>query len=300
LRAGAARLGRGDLTQRILIKTGDEFEALADQFNSMATQLQESYANPERKIEERTHQLELANLAKSRFLAAASHDLRRPLHALTLFVAQLRDQMESSERSRLIDQINAAVVAMNELFNALLDISKLDAGALHHYAAATLLRPLRSRGNDSEADLQSTPRALLTFVARGWAVGVTRGRQMNLSSSLGAGGASSLMVLWEDGERVLCRRWPNDGNGVRTAVLAVLSASEQPTPGLVGRKDELDGRSGCGRWRLCANTTGPCCCLRIPGASRSTGFASYTNLVSSIRTSSRSMCSLIPRPAGPG
>jgi signal transduction histidine kinase len=59
------------------------------------------------------------------------------LHALTLFVAQLRDQMESSERSRLIDQIDAAVVAMNELFNALLDISKLDAGALHHYAAAT-------------------------------------------------------------------------------------------------------------------------------------------------------------------
>jgi len=59
-----------------LVKTGDEFEALADQFNNMATPLQESYANPERKIEERTHQLELANLAKSRFLAAASHDLR--------------------------------------------------------------------------------------------------------------------------------------------------------------------------------------------------------------------------------
>ena len=99
LRAGAAQLGSGDLTQRILIKTGDEFEALADQFNSMAAQLQESYANLERKIEERTHQLELANLAKSRFLAAASHDLRQPLHALTLFVAQLRDQMEASERS---------------------------------------------------------------------------------------------------------------------------------------------------------------------------------------------------------
>ena len=130
LGAGAARLGSGDLTQRILIKTGDEFEALADQFNSMAAQLQESYANLERKVDERTHQLELANLAKSRFLAAASHDLRQPLYALTLFVAQLRDQMEPSERSRLIDQIDAAVAAMNELFIALLDISKLDAGVL--------------------------------------------------------------------------------------------------------------------------------------------------------------------------
>lgn len=130
LHASAAQLGSGDLTQRISIKTGDELEALADQFNSMAARLQESYANLERKVEERTHQLELANLAKSRFLAAASHDLRQPLHALTLFVAQLRAQMETSERGRLLNRIDAAVAAMNELFNALLDISKLDAGVL--------------------------------------------------------------------------------------------------------------------------------------------------------------------------
>ena len=82
LRDGAARIGSGDLSQRISIKTGDELEALGNQFNSMAAQLQESYATLERKVEERTHQLELANLAKSRFLAAASHDLRQPLHAL--------------------------------------------------------------------------------------------------------------------------------------------------------------------------------------------------------------------------
>ncbi len=117
-------------TQRISIKTGDELEALADQFNSMAAQLQDSYAGLERKVEERTHQLELANLAKSRFLAAASHDLRQPLHALGLFVAQLRGHMKSAEGGRLVERIDAAVAAMNELFNALLDISKLDAGVL--------------------------------------------------------------------------------------------------------------------------------------------------------------------------
>jgi HAMP domain-containing protein len=81
MRAGAARIGAGDLTQRIAIKTGDELEALADEFNSMTAQLQDSYANLERKVDERTHQLALANLAKSRFLAAASHDLRQPLQA---------------------------------------------------------------------------------------------------------------------------------------------------------------------------------------------------------------------------
>jgi GAF domain-containing protein len=57
LRAGAARLGSGDLGQRIAIKTGDEVEALANQFNDMAGRLQESYANLERKVEERTDEL---------------------------------------------------------------------------------------------------------------------------------------------------------------------------------------------------------------------------------------------------
>ena len=57
LRAGAARLGSGDLGQRIAIKSGDEVEALADQFNVMAGRLQESYANLEQKVEQRTREL---------------------------------------------------------------------------------------------------------------------------------------------------------------------------------------------------------------------------------------------------
>ena len=57
LRAGAARIGRGDLSQRITIKTGDEVEALADQFNDMAGRLQESYAGLEKKVEDRTREL---------------------------------------------------------------------------------------------------------------------------------------------------------------------------------------------------------------------------------------------------
>jgi serine/threonine protein kinase len=73
---------------------------------------------------------------------------------------------------------------------------------------------------------------------------------MNLFPSLGAGGASTLTVLSEDGERVLCRGWRKSADGDRTAVLAVLSASEHPTPGFVDRlaheyglREELDGRS---------------------------------------------------------
>jgi signal transduction histidine kinase/HAMP domain-containing protein len=57
LQAGAAKIGAGDLGDRIEVHTGDELEALADQFNSMAAQLQESYAGLERKVEERTREL---------------------------------------------------------------------------------------------------------------------------------------------------------------------------------------------------------------------------------------------------
>lgn len=130
LATGAARIGAGTLDHRIEIKTGDELQELGDQLNHMATQLQGSYATLERKVEERTHQLQSANLSKSRFIAAASHDLRQPLHALNLFVAQLQAEKNQAERERLIARIDAAVSNVNELFNALLDISRLDAGAL--------------------------------------------------------------------------------------------------------------------------------------------------------------------------
>src|SRR5439155_14360816 len=57
LQAGAARIGAGELGHRIEIRTGDELEALAAQFNSTTEQLQESYATLERKVEERTREL---------------------------------------------------------------------------------------------------------------------------------------------------------------------------------------------------------------------------------------------------
>lgn len=84
----------------------------------------------EHKVAERTQELELANAAKSRFLAMASHDLRQPLHALGLFVAQLRTPLDSGERTKTIERVDAARKEMDEMFNSLLDISRLDAGML--------------------------------------------------------------------------------------------------------------------------------------------------------------------------
>ncbi|WP_323123621.1 ATP-binding response regulator [Burkholderia alba] len=73
---------------------------------------------------------EAASRAKSHFLAAASHDLRQPSHALSLFVGALRGVPMPPEGLRLVERIEASADAMDRLFATLLDISRLDAGVV--------------------------------------------------------------------------------------------------------------------------------------------------------------------------
>ena len=73
---------------------------------------------------------EAANRAKSRFLAAASHDLRQPMHALGLYAAVLEQKVNQPEVQGLVGKINASVEALESLFSELMDISRLDAGVL--------------------------------------------------------------------------------------------------------------------------------------------------------------------------
>ncbi len=74
---------------------------------------------------------ERANVAKTRFLATASHDLRQPIHALGLFFANLADRVRDAETNPLIRQIEDSIGAIDSMLSALLDISKLDAGVVH-------------------------------------------------------------------------------------------------------------------------------------------------------------------------
>jgi signal transduction histidine kinase/methylmalonyl-CoA mutase cobalamin-binding subunit len=76
---------------------------------------------------------EEASYAKSRFLAAASHDLRQPVHALGMFVGALRARDMDTEARKIVDHIDDSVNAMNELFTALLDVSRLDAGIVQRH-----------------------------------------------------------------------------------------------------------------------------------------------------------------------
>jgi signal transduction histidine kinase/CheY-like chemotaxis protein len=88
---------------------------------------------------------EAASLSKSSFLAAASHDLRQPVHALGLFVGALRGIEMSSEGRHLVEQIEASTNAMDGLFTSLLDISKLDAGIVEVHETSFAIGPLIQR-----------------------------------------------------------------------------------------------------------------------------------------------------------
>ncbi len=142
----------GKITRRIPFISNDEFGRLASQFNEMCEQLndanarlRESYADLERKIEERTRELAAANHAKSRFLAAASHDLRQPMHALGLFVAQLHSRVTEPQTRHIAAQDEVAVEALQELFDAILDVSRLDTGAVTPHVTEFELRGLLER-----------------------------------------------------------------------------------------------------------------------------------------------------------
>ena len=90
-----------------------------------------------------------AVVAKSRFLAAASHDLRQPLHALGLFLDALRRQRGDPRQTEIVDDMEKSARALNGLFNSLLDVSRLDAEIIEfnprHVRVSELFDGLRAQ-----------------------------------------------------------------------------------------------------------------------------------------------------------
>ena len=109
-----------------------------------AEELERANESLERRVQERTEELtrlntelgrakaeaEQANISKTRFLAAASHDILQPLNAARLYVTSLVERQGGGDDAQLVGNIDASLDAVEEIFGALLDISRLDTGAM--------------------------------------------------------------------------------------------------------------------------------------------------------------------------
>ena len=129
------------------------------QMANMSAALAVSHDSLAEKVSQATEELanekiaaERANKAKSRFLAAASHDLRQPMHALSLFAADLQRQVRGGitfDQTRLSEQISSSVAALSQLLDSLLDISRLDVSGIKPEICSFPLAPLFERLNNT-------------------------------------------------------------------------------------------------------------------------------------------------------
>lgn len=149
-------IANGMLQIRVKADPSTELSALEDGINRMAESLQAHQDELQIRIIHATSDLaakkeeaERANTAKSRFFASASHDLRQPLHALGLFSEALKQRVNSSELGTLANQISSSISSLETLLNALLDVSRLDAGTIEvrkrHFPAGQLFEHIQQQ-----------------------------------------------------------------------------------------------------------------------------------------------------------
>ena len=146
LRRGVEQVGTGDLAFRLDIRTGDEMEVLAEEFNRMSARLQEAYAGLEQKVAERTQELvalnaelDQANRLKSQFLANVSHELRTPMNAIIGFTRLVMRKTEAQIPSVQHANLQKVLISAEQLLtliNGLLDLAKIEAGRMEIHAAA--------------------------------------------------------------------------------------------------------------------------------------------------------------------
>jgi signal transduction histidine kinase len=126
------RTYRGALAQAIGLKQRTEH---------LAAQLRVEKA----AADEARRSAEAANRAKTQFFAAASHDLRQPLHAMGLFAEALRQRAHDPEVISLVNSINQSVDALEGLFGELLDITRIDSGGVEVHPGPVSIKDLFAR-----------------------------------------------------------------------------------------------------------------------------------------------------------
>jgi len=191
-----------------------------------AEALERSKAELEHRVKERTAELtklnaalteakaraDEANLDKTRFLAAASHDILQPLNAARLYSTSLVERDMHGESGRLAGNIDAALTAVEDILNTLLDISRLDTGALRPEVGAVCIYDLLKQLQlEFEPMAQERGLSLIVMPSKLWVMSDGRLLRRILQNLL------SNAIKYTEHGRVLvgCRR---DGAGVRIEV----------------------------------------------------------------------------------
>jgi len=174
----------------------------------------------EQRVELRTREAEAAQQSKTRFLAAVSHDVLQPLNAARLFASALRETTDADERTHLAERVDTALRAAEDLLDGLLDISRLDAGALQpeiaHFDAVELLQELAAQYAPSAAGrgLSLRVHALAPVFVRSDRRLLRRALQNFLANALRytrEGGV--LLGLRRRGQQIECQVW-DTGPGI--------------------------------------------------------------------------------------
>jgi len=139
LRDGVERIGRGDMNSHLELKTGDEIEVLAEEFNKMAHNLRRAYDELERKVAERTRDLAVANerlqeldQLKSDFVSNVSHELRTPLTAIKGAVDLVLREVTgplTDKQTHYLTRVRSNTQHLTSLINDVLDLSKIESGS---------------------------------------------------------------------------------------------------------------------------------------------------------------------------
>ena len=272
-----------------------ELRALAVNFNRMTSALQaarfglrKDVASATAALALRTREAESANSAKSRFLAAASHDLRQPAHALSLYTAALRHglrQQPNEVQSALlpaVDGMQAASRSLDALLNAVLDISRFDAGVVTPDLQTVAMQPvlnevltvLRSsaveraltlRGRSPDIAIVTDPTLLRRILDNLVSNAIRFSRSGGILVSVRPRADHTLLQVWDQGSGIAPANLPlifdefyqvkrsDGGQGGMGLGLAIVARAVQLLGG------DINVRSQLGR--------GTCFSVRLPGLS---------------------------------
>lgn len=273
--------GRGELRQ-----LAADFNRMMGAINRARAGLRDEVARATEALALRTREAETANSAKTRFLAAASHDLRQPAHALSLYVAALKQGLRHQPddvRNMLlpaVEGMQAASGSLDALLNAVLDISRFDAGVVsperHDVAIRALIddvlgtlrstaseKGLKLRGRAPEVTLSTDPNLLRRILHNLVSNAIRFSRSGSILIAARPRRGHLLLQVWDQGvgiaqnnlsqvfEEFFQVRRGDTGQGGMGLGLAIVARSVALLDG------EIEARSVPGR--------GSCFSIRLPG-----------------------------------